>query len=154
MKNEKNEIETKGKNTILNNDIQDNVRKITSLDLTNEHHQDILLSSIEKVDKYLKDMVGSTIEVIGHYIIEREKEQFNDETEEVYTIKSHTLILFDKDWNSYVTGSEACFMSYNNIISIKGIPTEEKPIKLDIINVEAEEKGHHYLKVKIHIDKK
>lgn len=143
----------KGDNTILSNDLVENVRKITSLDLTNEHHQDVLLSSIEKVDKYLKDVVGSTIEVVGHYIIERNKEIFNDETEEVITVKQHTLILFDKDFNSYVTGSEACFMSYNNIVSIKGNPTEEKPLKLDIINVDAEEKGHKYLKVKIHIEK-
>lgn len=153
MNNEKNEIIKKGTNTILSNDLVENVRKITSLDLNNEHHQDVLLSSIEKVDGYLKDMVGSTIEVVGHYIIERNKEIFNDETEEVITVKQHTLILFDKNFNSYVTGSEACFMSYNNIVSIKGNPTEEKPLKLDIINVDAEEKGHKYLKVKIHIEK-
>ena len=58
-------------------------------------------------------------------------------------------MLFDKDGKSYVTGSNACFSSFNDIVAIKGMPTKENPLTLKPIKVDAEEKGHSYLRLKV-----
>ncbi|MBO7044015.1 hypothetical protein J6W34_05715 [bacterium] len=129
------------------------VRKFTNLDITNEKEQDLLLSSMEEVDFKLNDCIGKTINCVAYYVIERELDQLNEETGEQITRKKHALILFDDNNKSYATGSNACYMSFSNIVSIKGLPTRERPLKLDIIESPAEEKGHSYLKVKLHVDK-
>ena len=129
------------------------VRKFTNLDITNEEEQDLLLSSMEEVDFKLNDCIGKTINCIGYYAIEREVDSANEDTGDIITRKKHALILYDENNKSYATGSNACYMSFSNIVSIKGLPTRERPLKLDIIESPAEEKGHSYLKVKLHIDK-
>ena len=124
-------------------------KSATSLDLNDEEQADMLLNSMQDVDFRLNEVIGQEIEVIGAYVTERETDTVNEETGEVITRKKHTLMLFDKDGKSYVTGSNACYMSYIYIISIKGVPTKEKPLKLIPIKVDAKEKGHTYLKLKI-----
>lgn len=125
------------------------VKKATSLDLNDEEQVDMLLNSMQDVDFRLNEVVDKTIEVIGAYVTEREVDTVNEDTGEVITRKKHTLMLFDKDGKSYVTGSNACYMSYVDIVAIKGVPTKERPIKLIPIKVDAKEKGHTYLKLKI-----
>ena len=58
-------------------------------------------------------------------------------------------MLFDENGKSYVTGSNACYMSFADIVSVKGMPTRENPLKLIPIKVDAKEKGHSYLKLKL-----
>lgn len=125
------------------------VKKATSLDLNDEEQVDMLLNSMQDVDFKLNDCIGKTIEVIGAYVVERETDNFNEETGEVITRKKHVLMLFDKNNKSYVTGSNSCYMSYVDIVAIKGMPTKESPLKLTPIKVDAKEKGHSYLKLKI-----
>ena len=125
------------------------VKKATSLDLTDEEQVDMLLNSMQDVDFKLNEMIDKTIDVIGAYIVEREVDSVNEETGEVITRKKHVLMLFDKNNKSYVTGSNACYMSYIDIVAIKGIPSKKKPLKLIPIKVDAKEKGHSYLKLKI-----
>ena len=125
------------------------VKKATSLDLTNDDDVDMLLNSMQDVDFKLNDCVDETIVVIGAYATEREVDSFNEETGEVITRKKHTLTLFDENGKSYVTGSNACYMSFTDIVSIKGMPTKENPLKLIPIKVDAQEKGHSYLKLKV-----
>jgi len=125
------------------------VRKVTNLDLDDESQADMLLNSMQDVDYKLNDFVDKEIEVVGFYAVERPQEQFNEETGEAYTRYKHVLMLFDKDGKSYVTGSNACFMSFNDIVTIKGEPTKENPLVLKPIKVDAEAKGHSYLKLKL-----
>lgn len=125
------------------------VKKATSLDLTNDDDVDMLLNSMQDVDFKLNDCIDETIVVIGAYATEREVDSFNEETGEVITRKKHTLTLFDENGKSYVTGSNACYMSFTDIVSIKGMPTKENPLKLIPIKVDAKEKGHSYLKLKV-----
>lgn len=125
------------------------VKKATSLDLTNDDDVDMLLNSMQDVDFKLNDCIDETIIVIGAYATEREVDSFNEETGEVITRKKHTLTLFDENGKSYVTGSNACYMSFTDIVSIKGMPTKENPLKLIPIKVDAKEKGHSYLKLKV-----
>lgn len=125
------------------------VKKATSLDLTDDEQVDMLLNSMQDVDHKLNDCIDQVIEVIGAYVVEREVDSVNEETGEVITRKKHVLMLFDLNKESYVTGSNSCYMSYCDIVAIKGVPSIEKPLKLVPIKVDAKEKGHSYLKLKI-----
>lgn len=125
------------------------VRKFTNLDMRDEAQQDMLLSAMEEVDYKLNDHINEVINVIGYYVLEREVDSVNEETGEVITRKKHALVLFDDNHKSYATGSNACFMSFSNIVSIKGTPSIDKPLRVKIIETPAKEKGHTYLKLKI-----
>lgn len=125
------------------------VKKATSLDLTDEEQVDMLLNSMQDVDFKLNEYIDKPINVIGAYVVEREVDTVNEDTGEVITRKKHVLMLFDQNQKSYVTGSNACYMSFVDIVAIKGMPTKEKPITLIPIKVDAKEKGHSYLKLKI-----
>ncbi len=125
-----------------------NSRKVTSLNLNDESQMDMFINSQQEADFKLNDKVGETITFIGATITEYYSTDVNDSGEEV-TRRKHTLCLFDEDGKSYVTGSNSCYYSFANIVSFKGMPTVEKPIKLEIVKVPAETKGHEYLKVKL-----
>ena len=76
------------------------------------------------------------------------KEDFNEETGECIVRKKHTLMLFDENGKSHVTGSNACYKSFERIVAIKrALPTREKPIKVKVVEVPAQTKGHNYLKL-------
>ena len=128
---------------------EERVKKATSLNLDDEHEVDMLLNSMQDVDFKLNDCVDKELEIIGCYVTERENDSFNEETGEQITRKKHTLMLFDVDGKSYVTGSNACYMSFMDIVAIKGLPTKDNHMKLIPIKVDAKEKGHSYLKLKI-----
>lgn len=128
---------------------KENVRKATSLDLSDESQAEMLLDSMSEVDYKLNDCVDKVINVIGFYATERPVEQFNEDTGETYMRYKHVLILFDENHKSYVTGSNACYMSFNDIVTVKGEPTIDNPLKLKVIKVDAKEKGHSYLKLKL-----
>ena len=127
---------------------ESNVRKVTSLDLNDEVQQDMYINSQQEADYKLNDFAGKTIEFIGATVSEYASQDVNDEGEVVIRRK-HTLCLFDKEGKSYVTGSGSCYFSFANIVSFKGMPTINKPLKLEIVKVPAETKGHEYLKVKL-----
>ena len=128
---------------------ESNVRKVTSLDLNDERQQDMFINSQQEADYKLNDFAGKTIEFIGATIAEYPSEEADEETGEVIIRRKHTLCLFDSEGKSYVTGSGSCYYSFANIVAFKGMPTTEKPLKLEIVKVPAETKGHEYLKVKL-----
>lgn len=130
-------------------DDEQKVKKMTSINVSNESDADMLLNGMQDADFKLNECIGKSIKCIGVYAQEFETDTFNEETGEQITRKKHTLMLFDEDGKSYVTGSNACYMSFVDIIAIKGMPTRENPIVLIPIKVDAKEKGHSYLKLKI-----
>lgn len=134
---------------IFANTRKETVRKATSLDLNDEAQAEMLLDSMSEVDYKLNDCVDKVINVIGFYATERPVESFNEDTGESYMRYKHVLILFDEDHKSYVTGSNACYMSFNDIVVVKGEPTLDNPLKVKVIKVDAKEKGHSYLKLKL-----
>lgn len=125
------------------------VKKATSLDLNNEEDADMLLNAMQDVENKLNDFVGQTLEIRDYFAQEFESDTFNEETGEQVTRKKHTLTLFATDGKTYVTGSNACYRSFVDIISIKGQPSKERPLKLIPVKVDAKEKGHSYLKLKL-----
>ena len=125
------------------------VKKATSIDLNNEKDTDMLLNAMQDVDFKLNDCIGQEIICIGAYLQEFTTDTFNEDTGEQIVRRKHTVMLFDENGKSYVTGSNACYMSFADIVSIKGMPTRENPIKLIPIKVDAKEKGHSYLKLRL-----
>ena len=128
---------------------ESNVRKVTSLDINDERQQDMFINSQQDADFKLNDKAGEVITFIGATIAEYPSEDTDEETGEVVIRKKHTLCLFDEEGRSYVTGSNSCYYSFANIVVFKGMPTVEKPLTLEIVKVQAETKGHEYLKVKL-----
>lgn len=128
---------------------ESNVKKATSLDLNNEAEADMLLNNMQNCKFKLNDCVGKVIEVVGCYATEREAESFDEETGEAVVHKNHTLMLFDVDGNGYVTGSNSCYLSFMDIVTIKGMPTKEHHLLLTPIKVNAKEKDHFYLKLQV-----
>lgn len=124
-------------------------KKVTSVDLTKEENVNMVLNSMQDADFKLNDCIGKEIIVIGAIISETPVDTTNEETGEVITRKKHAMTLFDKDGKSYVTGSNSCYMSFINIVGLKGMPTESNPLILEPIKVNAKIQGHSYLKLKI-----
>lgn len=124
-------------------------KKMTTIDLSNENDVDMLLNSMQDVDYKLNDCIDREILVTSCYVTEKEIDSFNEETGEEITRKKHILMLFDDKGKSYVTGSNACYMSFTNICSLKGLPTKENPLKLKAVKVDGATKGHSYLKLKV-----
>lgn len=124
-------------------------KRLTSLDLNDEAQADMFLNAQSEADYKLNDEVGKVLEVIGAIIGEYPTETVNDETGEMIIRKKHSLCLFTKDGKSHVTGSGTCYYSFAQIVTLKGMPTKDNPLLLEVIKTPAETKGHEYLKVKI-----
>lgn len=124
-------------------------KRICSLDLNIEENADMVLNAQQDADYKINDCVDKEIEVIGCVLTETPNETVNEETGEVITRKKHSMTLFDSNGKSYVTGSNSCYMSFMQIVALKGMPTREKPIVLIPIKTPAKEKGHEYLKLKV-----
>lgn len=150
MENEERSLVVKNA-TMVSSDLfgESKAKRMTSLDLSDPEQVDMFLNAQNDADYKLNDCVGQIITVIGATIGEYPSESVNEETGEMLIRKKHSLCLFDEEGNSYVTGSGSCYYSFAGIVSLKGMPTKENPIKLEVVKVPAEVKGHEYLKVKI-----
>ena len=126
---------------------------ITSLDLNNEEDADMLLNASQEADFKLNDEIGNEITVIGCSLTETPVESMDDQTGEVITRKKHTVCLFDNEGRSHVTGSNACYNSFMQIVAFKGMPTREKPLVLIPVKSPAKEQGHTYLRLKVKTNK-
>lgn len=139
-------------NALALNTLQSNNKKggvLCTLNLQDEHDVDLLLSTQDNSDmEKVNDHVGDILELNGLYVREREVEDTNEDGEVINYFK-HTTILFTTDGKMYVTGSNAFFMSLELICTFKGYPTKESPLKIKIVQTDAKEKGHKYLKAVI-----
>ena len=150
MENEERSLAVKNA-TMVTSDLfgESKAKRLTSLNLEDPDQIDMFLNSQSEADYKLNDVAGQILTVIGATIGEYPNETVNEETGEVILRKKHSLCLFDENGKSYVTGSGSCYYSFASIVALKGMPTKENPLKLEVIKVPAEVKGHEYLKVKI-----
>lgn len=150
MDQNKNELAIANKYDVTTSLFGDNNRKeFTSLNPNDEADMDMLLASDSNADYKLADEVGKKITVIGVKATESEKADYNEETGEEFTRIKHTLMLFDNEGKSHVTGSNACYKSFERIIALKrALPTRDKPMTLEVIEVPAQTKGHNFIKLK------
>ena len=128
-------------------------KRITSLDLTDEENADMVLNASQQADYKLNDEIGKEIEVIGCVLTETPTETTNEETGEVIERKKHSITLFDVERKSHVTGSNSCYLSFMQIVALKGMPTKEKPLVLIPVKAPAQQAGHEYLRLKIKTNK-
>ncbi len=127
----------------------ENKKILFTLDLSKEENIDKLLASQDKENVlYVKDNVGKIINCIGVYITRRQFEDTNQDGE-VINRKKHATLLFDTDGSIYVTGSNNFYNSLDFICTLKGWPSEDNPMKIKIVEDDAEEKGHKWLKAVI-----
>ena len=147
---QKNELAIANKYDVAINLFGDSNRKeFTSLNLNDDRDNDMLLASDSNADYKLSDEVGKQIKVIGVKATESEKTEYNEETGEELNRVKHTLMLFDEEGKSHVTGSNACYKSFERIVAVKRfLPTREKPMTLEVIEVPAQTKGHNFIKLK------
>lgn len=137
--------------TMVTSDIfgESKARRMTSLNLQDPEQVDMFLNAQNDADYRLNDCAGEVLTIIGATIGEYPNETINEETGEVIIRKKHSLCLFDENGKSYVTGSGSCYYSFASIVALKGMPTKDAPLKIEVVKVPAEVKGHEYLKVKI-----
>ena len=128
-------------------------KRITTLDLNNPEDADMLLNANQQADYKLNDEIEKEIKCIGCILSETPSETVNEETGEVITRKKHTVLLFDEKGCSHATGSNSCYMSFCQIIKLKGLPTRDNPIVVIPIKAPAKEKGHEYLRLKVKTNK-
>ena len=132
---------------------ENKTKRITTLDPNNPEDADMILNANQQADYKLNDEVGVEIKVIGCILSETPSETVNEETGEVITRKKHTVLLFDEKGESHATGSNSCYMSFCQIIKLKGLPTRENPVTVIPIKAPAKEKGHEYLRLKVKTNK-
>ena len=128
-------------------------KRITSLNVEDPEDADMILNASQQADFKLNDEINQEITVIGCILSETPSETINEETGEVITRKKHTVLLIDKDGNSHATGSNSCYMSFAQIIKLKGMPTKENPLTLIPIKTPAKTEGHTYLRLKVKTNK-
>ena len=87
-----------------------------------------LFNALESCDALLNDCVGQEIDIKDMYV---EEKQVIDETGEVKT--KYRTILFDKNGQTYATGSYGVYNVLKKIVQIYGLPESwEKPLKVKV----------------------
>ena len=126
------------------------IKRRTSLNMNDDEQMDMFIESMSDVDMKLNDCVNQEIVCIGATINEYPQDTTNEETGELIKRYKHTLILYDEDGKTYVTGSSACYQSFCIIATLKGMPSKENPIKLmPIKKPSKDDPTHNYLKIKL-----
>ena len=88
-----------------------------------------LFNALESCDALLNDCVGTEIEIKDIYV--EEKQVIDEESGELKT--KFRTILFDKNGQTYATGSYGIYNVMKKIVSIYGFPnTWEKPLKVKV----------------------
>ena len=87
-----------------------------------------LFNALETCDALLNDCVGHEIEIKDIYC--EEKEVIDDETGELKN--KYRTIIFDKNGQTYATGSYGIYNVIKKLISIYGYPTWENGIKVKV----------------------
>lgn len=128
-------------------------KRITSMDLTIEENADMILNSMQQADYKINDEIGQEIEVIGCVLSETPTQTTNEETGEIIERKKHSMILFDSEGASHVTGSNSCYLSFLQITALKGMPTRDNPLVLIPVKAPAKTQGHEYLRLRIKTNK-
>lgn len=116
-------------NLVITNDgkaFESEMKKFTTLDLTEKENQVKLYNSLQECDVRVNDIVGQTIEIAGVYIEERPV--FDEETGE--TSRKFRTILYGADGKTYVTGAYGVYNSLQTILSIFGNPSSENTISV------------------------
>lgn len=99
-----------------------------SKEANTEEEKKELFNALEKCDVLLNDCVGQEIAIKDLYIEEKE---VVDETGEIKN--KYRTIIFDKNGQTYATGSYGIYNVLRKIVQIYGLPTSwEKPLAVKV----------------------
>ena len=146
----KNEVMVSNGNGVISNDLtifKSDIKRLTSLDLTDKDNQITILNAMQNCDVKLIDMIDQVIEINGCYIEERPVEVVDDDSGEVKTRSKYVTMLFGVDGKSYVAGSYGIFNSLMQLSSVMGLPSPENIYKVKVVKVPARTQGHTLLKL-------
>lgn len=150
VKDEEKKNELTVGNGFISNDIsvfKSDVKRLTSLDLSDNDSKIALLNAMQNCDIKLIDIVDQEIEINGCYIEERPVEVVDEETGEVKSKSKYVTMLFGTDGKSYVAGAYGVYNSLMQLASVMGLPTKDNTYKVKTIKVPARTAGHSLLKL-------
>ena len=106
----------------------ENVGKIfCSKEVKKDEEKKELFNALETCDALLNDCVGQEINIKDVYCEERDIVN-----EEGVVVKKYRTILFDVNGQTYATGSYGIFNIIRKLMTIYGVPTWEKGIKVKV----------------------
>lgn len=138
MSTTKNEIARKGMFDI--DTLDDNVKRMTTLDLSQKENQVKLYNADTACDIKLFDIKGQELTIVDLFVEEKivtktdenENPIFNKVTGEVETKKNYRIVLFGDDGKTYVSTAYGIYNSVSRICGIFGMPSEQNPIKVEV----------------------
>ena len=146
----KNEVSVGMNNGLISNDIsifKSDVKRLTSLDLSDSDSKITLLNAMQNCDIKLIDVVDQVLEINGCYVEERPVEDIDNDTGEVKVKSKYVTMLFGTDGKSYVAGSYGVYTSLMQLASVMGLPSKDNVYKVKTIKVPARIPGHSLLKL-------
>lgn len=120
--------------------LDENVRRMTTLDLSNKENQVKLYNADMSCDVKLFDIKGQELTIIDVFVeeknvLERDKDGnpiINEVTGEVKTKKNYRIVLFGDDGKTYVSTAYGIYNSISRICGIFGNPSKENPIRVEV----------------------
>lgn len=120
--------------------LDENVRRITTLDLSSKENQIKLYNADTSCDVKLFDIKGQELTIVDVFVEEKnvvarnEKDEpiINEVTGEVKTKKNYRIVLFGDDGKTYVSTAYGIYNSISRICGIFGNPSKENPIRVEV----------------------
>lgn len=123
-------------------------RMYCSMDMAEQENKKKFLNGTENADYRLSDCLNNEIEIEDVYIEENIKTEIDEKTGEVKEYPKYRTILWDKNGNTYATGSYGIFNILQKIFFVYGEPnTWTSPLKVKVTKKNVNDKQMFTLEV-------
>lgn len=123
-------------------------RMYCSMDMAEQENKKKFLNGTENADYRLSDCLNNVIEIEDVYIEENIKTETDEKTGEVKEYPKYRTIIWDKNGNTYATGSYGIFNILQKIFFVYGEPnTWTSPLKVKVTKKNVNDKQMFTLEV-------
>ena len=123
-------------------------RMYCSMDMAEQENKKKFLNGTENADYRLSDCLNNEIEIEDVYIEENIKTETDEKTGEVKEYPKYRTILWDKNGNTYATGSYGIFNILQKIFFVYGEPNMwTRPLKVKVTKKNVNDKQMFTLEV-------
>lgn len=123
-------------------------RMYCSMDMNDALNKKKFLNGTENADYRLSDCLNNEIEIEDVYIEENIKTETDEKTGEVKEYPKYRTIIWDKNGNTYATGSYGIFNILQKIFFVYGEPnTWNSPLKVKVTKKNVNDKQMFTLEV-------
>lgn len=123
-------------------------RMYCSMDMNEQENKKKFLNGTENADYRLSDCLNNEIEIVDVYIEENVKTETDEKTGEVKEYPKYRTIIWDKNGNTYATGSYGIFNILQKIFFVYGEPnTWNSPLKVKVTKKNVNDKQMFTLEV-------